>query len=133
MLSPADIESHAARVERDGYTVLEGVVDDALLTALRDDLERIEREEQVKPASNIFEGTSTVRIYNLLARGKLFEAIPVHDQVLPVVERVLDRGCLVSSLSSMISVAASRWALIQSRSAWRRAALTTSRKPSSTR
>ena len=26
MLSPADIESHAARVERDGYTVLEGVV-----------------------------------------------------------------------------------------------------------
>jgi len=101
MLSPADIEAHAARVDRDGYTVLEGVIDDALLEAFRDDLDRIEREEQVKPASNIFEGTSTVRIYNLLARGKLYEAIPVHEAVLPLVERVLDRGCLVSSLSSI--------------------------------
>jgi ectoine hydroxylase-related dioxygenase (phytanoyl-CoA dioxygenase family) len=42
-----------------------------------------------------------VRIYNLLAFGKLYEAIPVHDHVLPVVEGVLDRGCLVSSLSSI--------------------------------
>jgi ectoine hydroxylase-related dioxygenase (phytanoyl-CoA dioxygenase family) len=101
MLSPADIESHVARIERHGYTVLEGVIDEAQLSALRDDLERIEREEEVKPASNIFEGTSTVRIYNLLARGKLYEAIPVHDGILPLVERVLDRGCLVSSLSSI--------------------------------
>src|SRR5439155_11350553 len=27
--------------------------------------------------------------------------IPVHEHVLPIVERVLDRGCLVSSLSSI--------------------------------
>jgi hypothetical protein len=32
---------------------------------LRADLERIEREEKVVPASNIFEGLNTVRIYNL--------------------------------------------------------------------
>jgi ectoine hydroxylase-related dioxygenase (phytanoyl-CoA dioxygenase family) len=42
-----------------------------------------------------------VRIYNLLAEGALYERIPVHDNVLPVVERVLDDGCLVSSLSSI--------------------------------
>ena len=101
MLSPADIDAHAARIERDGYTILERVIDPALLDALSADLLRIEREEGVVPACNPFEGSSTVRIYNLLARGKLYEQIPVHDSVLPVVERVLDRGCLVSSLSSI--------------------------------
>lgn len=101
MLSPADIDSHVARIERDGFTVLERVIEPALLDALADDLARIEREERVVPAQNPFEGTRTVRIYNLLARGELYQRIPVHDAVLPVVERVLDRGCLVSSLSSI--------------------------------
>ena len=55
----------------------------------------------VVPATNVFEGTKTLRVYNLLARGKVFEEVPVHDRVLPIVEKVLDNGCLVSSLSSI--------------------------------
>lgn len=101
MLPQADLEAHLARIERDGYTILENVIDPALLDAIRADLERIEREQQIQPAQNPFEGARTVRIYNLLARGKIYEEIPVHERVLPVVERVLDRGCLVSSLSSI--------------------------------
>ena len=42
-----------------------------------------------------------MRIYNLLAHGELFERVPVHPNVLPIVEGVLDPGCLVSSLSSI--------------------------------
>ena len=53
------------------------------------------------PAGNDFEGTRTVRIYNLLAHGALYERVPVHENVLPIVEGVLDRGCLISSLSSI--------------------------------
>ncbi len=101
MPSPSDIESHVTRIGRDGYTIVENAVELAFVEALRADLERIEREEKVVPASNIFEGLNTVRIYNLLARGKIYEAIPVQDTVLPIVEGVLDAGCLVSSLSSI--------------------------------
>lgn len=101
MLSPEVIESHLARIERDGFTVLPRVIAPELLDALAEDLARIERDEKVVPAQNPFEGTRTVRIYNLLARGKIYEQIPVHEAVLPVVEKVLDRGCLVSSLSSI--------------------------------
>lgn len=100
-LSPADIEAHLARLERDGFTILEDVIEPSLLADLERDLARLEREENIVPAQNPFEGTRTVRIYNLLARGKLYEHIPVHENVLPVVEKVLDRGCLVSSLSSI--------------------------------
>jgi ectoine hydroxylase-related dioxygenase (phytanoyl-CoA dioxygenase family) len=101
MISAADLESSVGRIEEAGYVILPDAIESPLLDALRTDLERIEREEGIKPAENVFEGTRTVRIYNLLARGKIYESIPVHENVLPIVERVLDRGCLVSSLSSI--------------------------------
>jgi ectoine hydroxylase-related dioxygenase (phytanoyl-CoA dioxygenase family) len=101
MLEPQDIEAHFRRIDADGYTIVENAIDHGLLDTLLADLGRLEVEHGVKPASNLFEGLRTVRIYNLLARGKIYEEIPVHDNVLPLVERVLDRGCLVSSLSSI--------------------------------
>lgn len=96
-----EIDSHAARIARDGYTVLEEVLEPSLVEALSADLGRLEREFETRPAKNEFEGTRTLRVYNLLAHGKVWEQVPVHDRVLPLVERVLDPGCLVSSLSSI--------------------------------
>lgn len=102
MLTQPTVEQHVERIERDGYTILEDAIEPQLLDALTDDLERLERVFEVAPAGNSFEGTKTVRVYNLLAFGKLYESIPVHPHVLPLVERVLDPGCLVSSLSSIV-------------------------------
>ena len=96
-----DLEAHAARIARDGYTILEDAIEPALVDALSADLLRLERELSVRPARNDFEGTRTVRIYNLLVHGPLYEGIPVHPGILPLVESVLDAGCLVSSLSSI--------------------------------
>ena len=101
MLDPDTLAAHAERIDRDGYTILEGVIEPELRDALTDDLVRLERFYGVTPSDNGFEGTKTVRIYNLLALGNLYERIPVHPNVLPVVEGVLDDGCLVSSLSSI--------------------------------
>jgi len=95
------LQDHLERIARDGYTILERVIEPELLAALSQDLLRLEEELEVRPAANRFEGTRTVRIYNLLVHGKLYEQIPVHPAVLPVVEGVLDPGCLVSSLSSI--------------------------------
>ena len=96
-----ELQSHLERIARDGYTILERVIEPELVAALSQDLLRLEEELEVRPAANRFEGTRTVRIYNLLVHGKLYEKIPVHPAVLPVVEGVLDPGCLVSSLSSI--------------------------------
>ncbi len=101
VLPDADLTQHAERVARDGYTIVENAIEPALLDALAADLSRLEAELDAQPAKNLFEGLKTVRIYNLLARGRIFEQIPVHEHILPIVERVLDRGCLVSSLSSI--------------------------------
>ncbi len=101
VLDGAALEEHAEAVARDGYTIIESAIEPDLVAALRDDLRRLEDVYAIEPASNSFEGSKTVRVYNLLALGRVYEAIPVHQHVLPVVERVLDRGCLVSSLSSI--------------------------------
>jgi ectoine hydroxylase-related dioxygenase (phytanoyl-CoA dioxygenase family) len=101
MLDDRQIQTHVEQIERDGYSIVADAIEPAFLDALVADLERLERELDVHPASNRFEGRKTTRIYNLLVYGKLYERIPVHEHVLPIVERVLDPGCLVSSLSSI--------------------------------
>jgi len=94
-------DQHAAAIADVGYTVLPDAIDPDLVDALHDDLLRLEHDLGATPADNAFEGRQTVRIYNLLVHGSLYEQIPVHPNVLPVIELVLDAGCLVSSLSSI--------------------------------
>jgi ectoine hydroxylase-related dioxygenase (phytanoyl-CoA dioxygenase family) len=96
-----DPRPHIARIAEQGYTIVEHAIEPDLVDALAADLLRLERAFDVKPSPNSFEGHRTVRIYNLLAFGALYERIPVHPNVLPIVEGVLDPGCLVSSLSSI--------------------------------
>ena len=100
-LTPDEVAAHVARIEADGFTIVEDAVEEELLDELDAELHRLELDLGIVPARNEFEGTQTVRIYNLLVHGKAFERIPVHANVLPVVEGVLDRGCLISSLSSI--------------------------------
>ena len=96
-----DLDGHLERMKRDGFTIVENAIEPTLVTDLRDDIARLERELGIVPAANVFEGGKTLRIYNLLARGAIYQQVPVHERVLPIVEGVLDRGCLVSSLSSI--------------------------------
>ena len=97
----SEIEGHLAEIERQGFTVVEDAIEPEFVDALAEDLLRIERDRAIVPSENAFEGTATVRIYNLLAHGKLYERIPVQASILPIVESVLDPGCLVSTLSSI--------------------------------
>ena len=96
-----DVRIHLERIDRDGFTIVEGVLDAREADAILAELARLERDLGIDFASNDFEGRRTKRIYNLLAHGERFESIPVHPRVLPIVEGVLDAGCLVSSLSSI--------------------------------
>ena len=92
---------HLERLAHDGYTIVNNAIEPSLVDALNAALERLERELDAKPAMNGFEGHHTVRIYNLLAHGKPFDRVPLHENVLPLFEGVLDPGCLISSLSSI--------------------------------
>jgi ectoine hydroxylase-related dioxygenase (phytanoyl-CoA dioxygenase family) len=96
-----DIAHHVGRIERDGYTVVDGAIEPDLCDELLRKVDDVVATSGIEPAGNRFEGARTVRVYNLLAHGPVFSRVPVHATILPIVERVLDAGCLVSSLSSI--------------------------------
>ncbi len=93
-----DVELHVRRIDEVGYTIVDRAIDLDLVESLNHSLLSLEQKLGIVPADNLFEGTHTTRIYNLLAHGPEFEQIPVHPAILPICEGVLDQGLLVSSL-----------------------------------
>ena len=96
-----ELESHAAAIDRDGFTVLDTVLTPDRSDALRRRVASLMDELAIPYGDNDFLGTRTRRIFNLLGRDPLFEEVVVHDRILPLVERVLGPGCLLSSLTAI--------------------------------
>jgi len=100
-LDDAAVAAHAEKMRAEGWSVVENAISVDLADAIYDDLLRLEHDLGIVPSDNLFEGTRTTRIYNLLVHGPLYARIPVHPNVLPIAEAVLDPGLLISSLSSI--------------------------------
>jgi ectoine hydroxylase-related dioxygenase (phytanoyl-CoA dioxygenase family) len=97
----ATIDGHVAAIAEQGYTVLPDAIDASTRDTLRRALEQVETDERLGYAGSRFEGTRTIRIYNLLARGEAFWQVPLHPIALAIAERVLDPELLLSSLSAI--------------------------------
>lgn len=91
----------AARVAETGSALLERVLEPALVAELVAAVDRCLAQLAVPFGPNDFLGTRTRRLFNLLARDPVFARVPIHEVVLPVVERVLDPECLLSSLTAI--------------------------------
>jgi ectoine hydroxylase-related dioxygenase (phytanoyl-CoA dioxygenase family) len=91
----------AARVVEDGFAILERAIEPELVAALTAAIDRSMDALGVPFGPNEFLGTRTRRLFNGLARDPLFARVPAHEAVLPVVERVLDPECLLSSLTAV--------------------------------
>ena len=97
-----DVQFHADRIRDQGYSVIERAADPEVVEALKTALLRTERAHGFGYAKTSFEGFKTVRINNLLTYDDVFWAVPLHHDILAVVERVLDRECLLSSFCSLV-------------------------------
>jgi ectoine hydroxylase-related dioxygenase (phytanoyl-CoA dioxygenase family) len=95
------LTDHATAIERDGFTVLERVIEPDLVRELLDAIDRVMVDAEIPFGANRFLGERTRRIFNLLARDPLFARVPLHPAVLPLVEEVLDEQCLLSSLTAI--------------------------------
>jgi ectoine hydroxylase-related dioxygenase (phytanoyl-CoA dioxygenase family) len=95
------LSDHAAAIERDGYTVLERVIDLELVGELLDAIDRVIEAGGTPFGANRFLGERTRRVFNLLPRDPRFARVPLHPAVLPLVEHVLDDQCLLSSLTAI--------------------------------
>lgn len=101
VIDEPELSATLAAIDRDGYAVLVGVIEPELVVALRETIRGLQRELEVDVGQSTFEGAHTRRIYNLLAKDPVFARMPVHDRVLPIVERMLDRECLLSGMTAI--------------------------------
>lgn len=95
------VEARLEEIESQGYTILRDAIDPALVADLRDTIRRLQQELDVRPRGTHAEGTASLRIYNMLAKAAVFQEMPVHGNVLPIVERVLDPECLLSGMTAI--------------------------------
>lgn len=100
-IAASEIDRLAEAIEDRGYAVLEGAIPAALRQRLVETVDRCARDLDVAFGVNDFLGERTRRIFNLLARDPLFRAVPVFPRTLPVIERLLDDECLLSSLTAI--------------------------------
>ena len=84
-----------ADYERDGYVIIERVLNAEQVEAIRDAL----RLYLNKLGRNDFEGTKSHRVYALIEKAPdVFGPLAAHPLVLPFVEKELGRSCLLSAM-----------------------------------
>jgi ectoine hydroxylase-related dioxygenase (phytanoyl-CoA dioxygenase family) len=101
MLSPDQLKDCLERFDRDGYVVLERLIDPTKVQALIAALLRVESEQGFGYAKTSFEGYKTVRINNLLVYDELFWQVALQPEILQLAESILDPELLLSSLCTL--------------------------------
>jgi ectoine hydroxylase-related dioxygenase (phytanoyl-CoA dioxygenase family) len=97
---PADAETSAdlARLDADGYVVIERAVGDDVLDAVRGELApHLEGGAAAFRGRNDFEGFATNRVYGLLAKVPSEAALVAHRRVVAILDATLLPGYLLSA------------------------------------
>jgi ectoine hydroxylase-related dioxygenase (phytanoyl-CoA dioxygenase family) len=89
-----DAAHHIARIRRDGYTIIEDILDGAGLAAFR---QAVAAHLGRWTGRNPFEGLKTERVYSLVARGEVFEGLAADPRILAVVGAFLRPNFLLSA------------------------------------
>lgn len=101
MLDAEQLNLYRERFQRDGFVVLERLIEPARVQDLIDALLRVEAEQGFGYAKTSFEGFKTVRINNLLVYNELFWQVALQPEILQLSESLLDPELLLSSLCTL--------------------------------
>ncbi len=102
-MEQAQLDVHLKEIEGDGFTIIESVIPPDLVKALKDRVRECE-VASVGPLEDL--GTddddfSFMRTAGLLRLDPIFHQVPIHEEVLQVVEAVLGKNVLLSAFSAM--------------------------------
>lgn len=98
-LSESAFESALNAVHDRGYVIIENAMSLEDCRQYRDELER--HMTQSPRGRNVFEGTSSHRLYALLAKSETFAAMVEHPLALAFAEHFLGESCLLSACLSI--------------------------------
>lgn len=91
-------DAHVAKIQRDGFTIIEGFLDSATLAAVKSGLAPHFDKHRGR---NAFEGFTTERVYTLVGRGRVFERIAEDERLLALIGRFLAPNFLLSAAQAI--------------------------------
>jgi ectoine hydroxylase-related dioxygenase (phytanoyl-CoA dioxygenase family) len=94
------VEDVLADLDRDGYSIVPGMLDAEQAAGVRAELATI--ADAIPHGRNSFEGFNTRRIYALFAKTRSFDALAIHPLVTGVLDRVLQHYQLSAPTGIMI-------------------------------
>lgn len=86
-------------LEQNGYTIIEGVIEDSELAILNKAYSGAVQKKNLTFSKTRFEGDKTIRLYNPLNTCPEFSSLVLNGQVLPIAEEVLGQDLILSSMT----------------------------------
>ena len=97
-----DFDTHVEHLERRGYAIMDQAIDPALCDEIVREIERLEAEGEPSLKGNAFVGYKTVRYFDLLNQGEVWQRVATHSNILPVIRGVLGQDMLLSTMGTAV-------------------------------
>jgi ectoine hydroxylase-related dioxygenase (phytanoyl-CoA dioxygenase family) len=97
-----DYAPYIEELEQRGYAIMPGVIDLAMCDEIVTEIERLEAIAPPPQLRNKHTGYNTVRYFDLLNRGEVWQRVATHPNVLPVVRGVLGKDMLLSTMGTAL-------------------------------
>ena len=96
------------QLEAHGYAIVEGALDLGLCDEIVAEIERLEASFEPSLKGNAFVGYKTVRYFDLLNQGEVWQRVAAHPNLLPVLRGVLGADMLLSTMGTAVIAPAER-------------------------
>jgi ectoine hydroxylase-related dioxygenase (phytanoyl-CoA dioxygenase family) len=103
-----DYERHVREIEETGFSIMRNAFSLDLCDEIVAEVERLEGAGPASLKGNAFVGYKTVRYFDLLNRGEVWQRVAAHANLLPVLRGVLGPDMLLSTMGTAVIAAAER-------------------------
>jgi ectoine hydroxylase-related dioxygenase (phytanoyl-CoA dioxygenase family) len=90
------------QLEAHGFAIVEGALDLGFCDEIVAEIEQLEASSEPSLKGNAFVGYKTVRYFDLLNRGEVWQRVAAHADLLPVLRGVLGADMLLSTMGTAV-------------------------------
>jgi ectoine hydroxylase-related dioxygenase (phytanoyl-CoA dioxygenase family) len=94
----ASLRRDLAKIEREGYVVIEGLLSRETCEAIRED---VTPRFRYSSGRNNFEGFATQRLYGMISKTDVCDALVEHPRILALADHILEPNYLLSQLQAI--------------------------------
>lgn len=99
---PFESKKHIEEISDKGYSIAERVIDPQFCDEIKNEISRLEVDGPPAIVQNEFTGYKTLRYFDLLNQGDVWQRVATHTPVLDVIRGILGADCLLSTMGTAV-------------------------------